>query len=150
MLSKFRTKLLCLLLSLAGQISYAQPEAFLSGPEQIRPGHGTGLVLTIYRNGITGPIRFVQKIPKGWQAGPLPVFNADMQVVENQIQITWLQIPLNDTIQIAYELHVPKTENIGQTYLLDAQLQYFENNNRKAIAVRPQVLKIVKFFSRFQ
>jgi hypothetical protein len=148
---KFRTELLlALLLLLPGTFIFAQPSAEQSGPVQVRPGFGTCLQLMVYRNGITGPVRFIQDLPAGWSADKLPVFNAELRVTDNKMRITWLNFPLKDTVTIAYEIKVPEKAAIGQVISLSGRLEYFEQGKIKQVAVKPQTIKTVKFYSRLQ
>jgi hypothetical protein len=147
--SNFKIKLL-IPVAFLFQTLQAQPDAFLTGAAQVRPGVGAGVELMIIRNGITGPVRFVQEIPAGWEAATLPVFNAQLSTVSNQLRIGWLNFPLRDTVKIAYELKIPISTPIGNQYQLNGRIEYFEGRRIRQVDIKPLQIKTVKFYSRFQ
>jgi len=137
---------LTLFILLAG-LCAAQPKVSLTGPEQARPGAGTGLVLKIERNGVQGIVRFIQEMPAGWEIIPSFEPFPGVSVEDGFHKAVWLSFPLADTVVYSYLLRIPPTEN--KTVILKGRLEYFENGKLVSFNVPAFEVKLRRHFSRF-
>lgn len=124
----------------------AQPEVRLYGPGQAKAGVYTGITLSIKRNGISGPVRFVQELPRNWKAELFPGARVHLSQTGTTLRLAWLSFPLKDSIHCSYGLRIP--DDTGDEYLLGGTLEYFENGTLRQLPVTPHRVKLVKFYSR--
>lgn len=128
-------------------ICAAQPKVHLTGPEQAKPGAGTGFVLMIERNGIDGTVRFVQDLPSGWSVTQSISSIPGVYQEEGFHKAVWLSFPLLDTVVYSYQLRIPPSEN-GSVFL-KGRLEYFEKGKLMIINVPAFEIKLRRHFSRF-
>ena len=131
----------------ACSICIAQPVVRLSGPHQARPGNGTGFILSVERNGISGLVRFVQSLPEGWEITPSSASTPGVFQEAGLHKAIWLSFPLQDTVSYSYLIKIPPQAD--GTVMLTGKLEYFEDGKVKSVGLPPFQLKLRRHFSRF-
>lgn len=116
-----------------------------------RPGFGAGVDLEIVRGNITGPVRFVMELPKGWNSSS---YLLDPRVTIRDVQgkstALWLSFPTADTVRYSYGLQIPVEQALGPV-MLQGHLEYFDQQGKKhRIPSNPYKMDIVRYYSRFQ
>lgn len=127
----------------------AQPHAHFEASSYGRPGFGAGIKIRVATKGYSGPMRFIQTLPKGWSAQTLEINqDASLSIEGQQLRILWLSTPLQDTVDYYYELNIPANQPQG-TLELEGRLEYYQADLKKTQAITPARLRVMPYFSRY-
>lgn len=125
---------------------HAQPILKLNGPSQARYGLSTSVNAVITRNGITGPVRLIAEIPNDWVLKRAVNEKAILSQESNLVRAIWLDFPVKDTVMCSMQINIPVT--FRGKGIVNAHLEYFDQNQKKSVSSAPFSIDVKKFYSR--
>ena len=104
-LKKFTTLMIICLIS---TFSFGNVSLFVCSPNQVKAGDIYKVNITINKNDIKGFSKFETILPKGFKIEPIELNGASFYMKDDVAKFIWIQLPEVETINIQYNIMVPK------------------------------------------
>jgi hypothetical protein len=110
-------------------------------PEEVEAGQEFRVQVTVDKGQLSGFARFQQELPAGLEAFQVNSGNAaDFTFEDNRIRIIWLRLPEDEELTFYYRVRV--NERLKGYFNLAGNFSYIEENERKSVPIRPQLVAI--------